>query len=187
MSSDDNLALTAVSKQDLAAVSQASLSKSLKGGFSVQSAGDRAARKFRVETEAAAVEWVKAIRAGLEHRAKYKSMRAASARSPAAAASGNARRGRADSEGDDDDEDGGGGGGRRGRRADRSDSDDGSGGDSDRDDDDGDGRLPPPPRWFAQYDTMTTHKDKEAKWMEISLRWFDQLFEQVTQVRAHCC
>jgi hypothetical protein len=171
----------------MASVSATSLSKSLKGGFSVQSKGDRAARKFRVDDEAAAADWVKALRAGVEHRIKYKNAARASARgigaaaaapaqrkatmTTAAAAAAGRRRARGSDDDDDDDDVSGGGG-----------SDASGAGDSDRDDDDDD-MLPAPPRWFAQYDAQTGSKDKESKWMEISVRWFDQLFEKATQVR----
>jgi hypothetical protein len=53
--------------------------------------------------------------------------------------------------------------------------------DLDGSDDDGD-RLPPAPRWFQHYANLTKDKDREAKWMEASLRWFDSLFAQIYAV-----
>jgi hypothetical protein len=55
--------------------------------------------------------------------------------------------------------------------------------DLDGSDDDGD-RLPPAPRWFQHYANLTKDKDREAKWMEASLRWFDSLFAQIYAVSA---
>jgi len=55
--------------------------------------------------------------------------------------------------------------------------------DLDGSDDDGDG-LPPAPRWFQHYANLTKDKDREAKWMEASLRWFDSLFAQIYAVSA---
>jgi len=55
--------------------------------------------------------------------------------------------------------------------------------DLDGSDDDAD-RLPPAPRWFQHYANLTKDKDREAKWMEASLRWFDSLFAQIYAVSA---
>jgi hypothetical protein len=57
--------------------------------------------------------------------------------------------------------------------------------DSDEDADDG-FAMPTAPKWFQAYDKLTKDKDRESKWMDLSLKWLASLFSDIFQVSVLC-
>jgi hypothetical protein len=206
LSSDDDSSKSAVSTEDVLDILSVMPSTSgHKGCFSLLSKGDKHKRKFRVDDDAQATEWMKAIRAAKDYKlakAQAKAeggtsagkstkrlsgvnnnggggLRAAASSKRLDVGGGDATAGRSRSAAPNDFRRGLAGAAAGGRRRSVGGSDD-EAADSDMDDDDDeDEGLPPPPRWFANYDRATKDKDREAIWMEMSVKWFEGLFQGI--------